>query len=190
MEVNRDLCVGMLIMGILGHYQKEDIINTKSIQYIAKTIKKKNFTFKHGESSDRKWVESDHRKKMLKAAKTQEAKMKVVSQYDKAYERLVEVQKDWFENSKIAIEAWEDAYRMSEKQEITASGYIVALLRKEPSVVKFYGLSEKKIKNFKESSSDDKTHGFRSSVAATKVLDLLGKNIATFNYRQSKEKAA
>ena len=53
--INRKLCVGLFILGAMGHYDAEEVAKYKDIQYLAKVLHKKHFPIKNGTPNQRLW---------------------------------------------------------------------------------------------------------------------------------------
>jgi len=64
---------------------------------------------------------------------------------------------------------------------------ILAILRKEPDVMKYYGFNKKKIDKFQKVPNGVERHNFASSRVASTLLELLDAEIAHYNYRRIRD---
>jgi len=187
--IDRNLCVGMMIVGTLGHYDATEIMKWKSLQYIAATLRKKNFSIKNGSSEDRVWADADYVRKQMhsqpkKAQKIQERGIKAVTRATERYNR-------WVTHSKIADDAWvRAANSFPATNAITTSALILALINKSPELKKFYGFNQKKLDKFRNSSEFKDLHFIASGRVASKLLEFLDEEISHYNFNKlSKESA-
>jgi len=153
-EIDRRLCVGLFILGALSHYDKYEVIKFKSIQYIASTLHAKHFPIKNGTAKQR---------------------------FNKDIKALSVLKVNWDIHSQISNKSWiKAADSFSKESAITVSALILAILRKEPKVAKWYGFNQKKLDKFSKSSQFKDMHIFSSSRVATKLLEHLDSEISYF----------
>lgn len=158
--INRKLCVGMFILGALSHYDNEEVVKYKSIQYVASTLKKKHFPIRNGTAKQR---------------------------FQKDIKALLKQKVIWENHASISDSAWKKATDdFSQDNSITVSALILAILRKEESTLEWYGFNKKKLEKYQQSSEFKNIHIFSSSRVATKLLSHLDSEIAYFNYEREK----
>jgi len=162
MNLNRNLLVGLFIVGAMSHYDADEVIKYADIQYIAKALKKKNFEIKNGPAK-------------MRANPRQYAK------------QLSVIQMNWHMHTKISDQAWANTIeKFPATNAITVTGLILALLRKEPQMFKYYGFNKKKIDKFQTAEGSEKRLMFSSLKVASSLLNLLDAEIAHYNYRESR----
>ena len=118
-KIDRRLCVGLMILGAMSHYDAHEVVSDKRLQYIAKALKKIHYPLKNGTARERMQRDS------------------------KVMFRIVT---NWQTHADIADAAWKKSADSVTKT-ITVSDLILALLRKEPRVAKMYNINVNKIKS-------------------------------------------
>lgn len=154
MNINRNLLVGMLLLGVMSHYDKDEVIQDKDLNYIAATLKKKHWSLKHG---------------------TPKMRMQP-SKYVKQFKALHE---DWLAHARISDTAWKNT-ELELKIEITTTALLMALLRKEEKAKKYYGFNDKKLLKYVNNSKHKDSYLFTSSKTATALLKNLDLEIEKY----------
>jgi hypothetical protein len=186
MKIDRRLTHGMFILGALGHYDNEEVIRYANIQYIAKTLKKKHFEIEKGTVQDRMWSKPNHVINQIK--KNPKKKKQFIQKGERAFQAILDCQKSWIIHTKIANEAWmEVAKEFTDQNYITVTELILALLRKEPDTMKYYGFNEKKLEKFRQTGQHQGEYIFSSSRTASRLIKRLDETISHYHYNQSKK---
>ena len=185
MQINRKLTIGMFILGAMSHYDKEEVIKYPSVQYIAATLVKKHFEIRNGTTQERMWIKPRYIANQIhKAPKKADEFHK---KGETAMKSILRKQNEWVTQAKIADTAWiRAADSFGADNAITVSALILAILRKEPEMAKWYGFNKKKMDKFAQSSEFKNMHIFASSRVATTLIKCLDQEIAHYNYEQSK----
>ena len=184
--INRKLCVGLFILGAMGHYDAEEVAKHKDIQYLAKVLVKKHFTIKNGTTENRLWQNQSYVFEKIK--KNPKKRDEFLKKGAKAIEDKILISNSWNTHSDIANRAWiKSADSFPSTNAITVNQLILALLRKEPDTMKWYGFNHKKLDKYAK-STNQQTHIFSSSRVATALLEELDSEIAY--YYNNKEKVA
>ena len=165
--IDRRLSIGMFILGILGHYDDDEVLANKHIQYVAQTLRKKHFDIKNGTAKDR-----------FNATNGRITPQQRIG----AIKRLQQASENWLKHSAVADKAWVTASKATAQTEITITGFISAILKKEPDTIKWYGFNTKKLEKFKNESQFGDDYMFRNMRASTKLLSFLDAEIAHYNY--------
>jgi hypothetical protein len=159
-KIDKRLCVGMIILGALGYYSNEEMIKDKHLQYIAKTLRKRHFDIKNGSAKDR------------------------------LIRNVLEIQKHkaiWELHAHISDNAWNNACtKFNDKNYITVTSLIFAIIKKSPDVQKFYGFTDKKLKEYYDSSAYKAQHTFASMRVASTLLEMLDFEIAHYYVKLDK----
>ena len=158
-QINKNLCVGMFILGALGYYTNEELQKDKHLQYVAMTLRKKHFSLKNGSAKDRITINA---REILKR-------------------RAI-----WELHAHIADDAWNEATRkFPPTNAISITMLIFALLQKRPDVKKYYAFNDKKMQAYID-VLPEKNHSFSSLRTASKMLEMLDFQIAHY-YVQLKQ---
>jgi len=161
-KIDKRLCVGMMILGALGYYTNEEIVKDTHLQYISKTLRKKHFNIKNGSAKDR-------------------LKMNMQS--------LIKHKAIWELHAHISDDAWNKACgKFNNTNHITVTSLIYALIKKNPDVQKFYGFTDKKLKEYYDSSAYRSQHTFASMRTASTLLEMLDFEIAHYYVKLDKIK--
>jgi len=189
MEINRDLCIGQMVLGMMSHFDNDEIIKYNDLQYIAKILKKKNFALKNGTEKERYFANESFVMLKLKAVSKNKKKQKAI--LDESIKSKIAIENKllrWSEHGKITDLAWMKAIEKIDKNNyITILSAILAVLRKNPQTVKFYSFSPKKLEQIQKAQSLKDAYIFSSSRATTHLLDALDVEIAQYNFRQVAE---
>lgn len=182
--INRDLCVGLFILGVLAHYTKEEMLQYKDISYIASTLTKKHFNIKNGDENIRMWNNINYVQTKIKETKGRINLLERVKiRHEKAIISYANIRNNWTAHTHIANEAWKRAADFfSSDNAITTTQLIIALLRKSESTKKYYKYNDKKLDKFSKTGMYVGTHIFSSSRVATKLLSTLDEEIAHFQF--------
>jgi len=108
-------------------------------------------------------------------------KEKIIARAAKEVKTHMKRIESWETHAKIADTAWKRAANsFSVNNEITVNQLVMAIIRKDESVVKAYKFNKKVLDKFSETGV--KGHFFASSRTATKILECLDEEIAHYNY--------
>ena len=183
MLIERRLAVGMFLLGAMSHYDREEVVKYKDIQYIAATLHKKHFPIKNGTPEQRLWINPQHVIAQIK--KTPKNKEKIVKRGESEFKKKLQREEYWKVHANIADTSWKKASdAFSSTNAITVNQLILALLRKEPKTAKWYGFNQKKLDKFSKTGEHAGTHIFSSSRVATKMLEHLDSEIAYYYARE------
>ena len=179
--IERNLCVGLFILGALGHYNAEEVAKHKPIQYIAQVLHKKHFAIKNGTAEDRLWKNRSF--VMDKVRSSPKNREKFIAKGERAVLNSFNRENKWMAHANVADTTWVKASKSFKADNtITVNQLILALLRKEPKAMKWYGFNQKKLDKYAD-SLNQKTHFIASSRVAGKLLEELDAEIAYFYYR-------
>jgi hypothetical protein len=159
-EIDRRLCVGMLLVGALGYYDNKEIAQDKSLEYIASKLRKRNFTIKNGSAKDR---------------------------FNRNSKALMRSKAIFDIHAHIADDAWNAAcMKFGATNEISVSALIYFLIKKNPDVQKFYEFNPKELEKFYKSNINKSTHSFSSMRTASKIMEMLDIHVAYYNFNVKK----
>jgi len=182
-EIDRNLAVGMFVIGAMSHYTAEEISMHKDINYIMDIMRKKHFGIKNGTTETRMWskpmfVRNEIKKNPRKAEQ-------FVKKGDKAIIDSLQASNNWTIHSEIANKAWTEASNLfNKKNAISVNQLVSAILRKSPKTFSWYKFNQKKVDKFTKSGECANTHIFSSSKVASKLLEILDFEIAHYNYNR------
>ena len=169
MKIDKNLCVGLMLVGVLYYFDKDEIARDKHLQYIASVLQKKNFVLKNGTAKHR----------FLSTKKP--INMAEASMVLRAIKELEIVHMKWDAHVKIANTAWENAQKIfDESNVVTTTDLISILLDKNPQTKKYYGFNEKSISAFKNSSQHKGKYIFRSTRAVNEIMRQLDEEIERY----------
>lgn len=154
MTINKNLLVGMLLLGVMSHYDKEEVVKDKDLNYIAATLKKKHWSLKHGTP-------------------------KMIMQPAKHIAEFKLLHENWLSHARLADNAWKNT-EQTLKIEITTTALLMALLRKEPKAKKYYGFNTNKLSKYVNNSAHKDNYLFTSSKVATALLENLDLEIEKY----------
>ena len=177
-EIDRRLCVALMLVGGLSHYTPQEVQKYKDINYMLMTLQKKNFVLRNGTAEQRLWANQSYALEQIK--KSPNKREQFMKKHTKAIHDLVVVHNNFIAHSKIADTAWRLASKkFPSTNAITVNQLVLALLRKDEPTMKYYGFNKKKLEKFAKSGVQG-SHIFSSSRVATTLLDELSSEIAYF----------
>ena len=189
MNLNKDLLVGMFVLGVLSHYGFEEIQKDKGINYIAMTLRKKHFDLKNGNADVRLWSEQEYVKKQIK--RNPKRRVEYIKKSQKAFSKRIELRNSWEVHAKISDSAWKKAtLKFNADNAITTNQLLSALLRKNDSTVKWYSFNKKKIDKILHPNPNRKdNYIMASSRVATALMNELESEIAYYYYNNMEKTA-
>jgi len=157
--INDKLIVGMIIFGSLSHYDEDELLKCKDIQYIASILRKKHFNIKNGTVKERMGnnIQIINKKREI-----------------------------WTFYADISNSIWLEASKRLKTGEIAIISLILSLLRKRPDVVKWYGFNEKRLKKIHLESLKTRNYMMASSIASSKLLEVMDEKIDEYNKKYIK----
>jgi hypothetical protein len=189
MKIDRDFCIGLFILGILAHYNADEVSKDKGISYIALQLRKRHFELKNGSVEVRQWINEEYVKNLLKKTKKVKKREELVSKHTKAINKMVATRDRWLTHSAIANKAWKKACdKFPSNNPVTTNQLIFALVRKNESVSKFYSFNKKKIEAIlKPDPNRSDNYILKSNMVANALLDELDSQIAYYNFNNKVE---
>jgi hypothetical protein len=179
-EIDRRFCVGLFILGVLGHYSSSEIAKDSGLRYIAEVLRKKHFELKNGTVEMRTWASPSYVNKQIK--RNPKKRDEYIKKGQRAVAKRIEVVNRWTVHSRVADNAWIKAtYRFDKNNAITTNQLIFALLRKNPDVLKWYKFNPKKIESILKPRPNTDNYIIQSSRVATALLEELDAEIAYYN---------
>lgn len=180
-KINKDVCLSIFIIGILGHYDNNEVIKEKDIQYIASTLKKKNFPIKNGTDKERILANPERTKQELKRTKKAKKKEQIEANYLKAIKSIIRKKRTWDIHAKISDNAWLNSKQQAKELPSSVSGLIYAILRKNESFIKWYSFNKKRMEQYMREDTAHNPTIFRSSLLVTKLINNLESEIELYN---------
>lgn len=177
-EIDRRLCVSLMLVGGLSNYTTQEVQKYKDINYMLMTLQKKNFALRNGTAEQRLWANKSYALDQIK--KSPKKKEQFLKKHKKAILGLVDVHNNFITHSKIADSAWKLASKkFPSTNAITVNQLVLALLRKDEPTMKYYNFNKKKLEKFAKSGIQG-SHIFSSSRVATTLLEELSSEIAYY----------
>ena len=177
MIIDRRLCVGQYLIGVLGYYTDAELMVDSGMNYIAMTLRKKHFNIKNSTPIVRMWSKPQYVAKQIQ--KQPKKREEILAKSARMTQKSIDDMNRWVQHSLIADEAWKEACdSFPETNAISTNQLIGAIFRKNPDIVSWYGFNQKKIDKI---LAGDK-YIFASSRVATSLLKKLDETIARYNY--------
>lgn len=170
MNINKNVCIGLVISGLLQHFDRGEVLRDKHLSGIASKLEKKLSNFRNGTDS--------FRHKAIMAFNKQKKSKKDIELIEKAKY----MNKLYLTHVEISNHTWIEAQKKIGTTEITTTDLIIQLLNKHESAKKYFSFSNEFLKSYSESSTHKGKNIFRSLKVANLLLNTLDVEISYHNY--------
>jgi len=120
---------------------------------------------------------------MISKTKNEKKRHQLLQQGKNAQKRMIQSANYWETHAKVSDSAWIKAAKaFPATNAITVNQLILALLRKEESMKKWYGFNGKKLEKYSDSTLNQ--HIFSSSRVATALIKELDSEIAYYYFNE------
>lgn len=168
MNISKNVCVGMIITGLISYFDEAEKNNDKAIVEISSKLESKLTVFRYGTDTFKNRVKKAHKKKK-KNAKDLEL-----------LEKLKGYNKRYVEHSKVSTDVWGKLMTLVKEDKFSINYLIISILKRYPLAKEYYKFSDKSLLALggtKEISKNEHGYAFSSLKVANKILMLLDKEI-------------
>ena len=177
-QINRNLCVGLLLSVIISHYTEDEIKKDLFLKHIRKLLDSKNFPLSIGTKQEIQNANKEYMEKIAKLTTSPKKKKEIAHKFKIATLSIYKKDFIFQKHSDIVNKTFAaQEHNINEEYAVSASGMLFALLRKNEDVVKWYKFSKKKIAVYAKMDLKANTHTMRSSVFINALLDELDAQI-------------
>jgi len=190
-DINRNLCVGLSLLGIIAHYDEKEISKDPLLKNIRNMLKKKHTLVKNGTKSEMMGANELYARRAIDKEHDVKKRQKIADNYKNLNRKIFRMQQTFNAHSAIADKTFLQLEGLlKDNFTVSASSMIFAILRKNEEMVKWYKFNVRKIEKKQELDMKNNPHMFRSSLFVTKLLEYLDANIEEFMTNELESRGA
>jgi len=166
--VSKNICIGMIITGLISYFDEAEKNNDKAIIEISSKLESKLIVFRYGTNAFKDKVKKA-RKKKKKSVKDLEL-----------FERLRSYNKRYVEHSKVSTDVWGRLMPLVKEDRFSINYLIISILKRYPAAKEYYKFSDGSLlalSGIEEVSKGEHGYAFSSLKVANKILMLLDKEV-------------
>jgi len=173
-QLNRNLCVGLILLGVVSFYDEEEIAKDSFLKHIKNALDSKHNPLKNGTKKEILSANEIHTKKLMSITHDLKKRKRIIDDFKRAARSIYAKRAYFNEHTKISDSAFEELGKnMPDDYSVSASAMLFALLRKNSEVVKWYKINTKKVAI--QQKIDMKNNGF--TMSSSRFIDTLLQNM-------------